>query len=204
MTQIKVFFIFIFLGMVYNSYGQTLQDTTNKLYAIDPSIKTKINSKVRSSNEIVWTSMDIKVIENDKVTWDTYAKGKSLDECMTLSSLDNDTINILSFFGFSAAFGYKINIIKDTFLVTYITKSDSKIYKIKKSDPLQFGIAVPCNSYKLTLVSTPTFKKGEVIEGIIELTSDEYYEVSNGIEIKYQTELTGYFKTNKLKSRASR
>lgn len=204
MTQIKVILVFIFLGMVSNSCGQTYHDNTNMSYSINPSIKTKINSKVQSSNEVVWTSMDIKEFENDSVTWNTYANGKSLDECMTLSSLDNDTINILSFFGFSAAFGYQITITKDICLVTYFTKSDSEIYKLKKSDPLHFGISVPCSSYRLTLVSKPTFKKGEVIEGIIELTSDEYFEVSNGIEIKYQTELTGYFKTNKLKSRESR
>lgn len=78
--------------------------------------------------------------------------------------------------------------------------TDALIYILKKSDSLTFGVSVPCKTYKLTLRNKPTFKKGEVVEGIIELVSDEYYEVANGRETKYKMQLTGYFKTEPLAS----
>ncbi len=148
--------------------------------------------------------MDIKIFENDSITWDTYATGKSIDECFTTASVDNNTINIVSFLGLTAGFGYQIQLSKDTCIVTYFTKTDAEIYKLKKTDLLAFGVTVPCKNYKLTLVNKPTFKKGESIEGIVELTSEEYYEVNNGNEKKYKMQLTGYFKTDRLKGKKSR
>lgn len=63
---------------------------------------------------------------------------------------------------------------------------------------MELGVSVPCKTYKLTLSKKPGFKEGEVLEGVIELTSDEYYEVANGKESKYRMQLTGYFRTDRI------
>jgi hypothetical protein len=144
--------------------------------------------------------MDFKMLENDSVVADTYAQGKSIDECMMMSLLEGDTINITGFMGMFAGFGYQIALFKDTCIVRYLGKSDVETYKLNKTDSLAFGVSVPCKTYKLTLVNKPTFKKGDIVEGIIELTSNDYYEVANGKENKYRIQLTGYFRTDPLES----
>jgi hypothetical protein len=195
MTNISTLFISTLLLIVFSSCGQA-----PGAYVIDPSIKTIVDKKVRSFNGSTFGSMDFKMFENDSIVGDTYSKGKSINECISMASLEGDTINITGFLGMTAAFGYQITLFKDTCIVRHFMKTDAKIYKYKKTDPLNFGVSVPCTAYKLTLISKPTFKKGDVIGGIIELTSDDYYEVANGSENKCKMQLTGYFKTEPLES----
>jgi hypothetical protein len=121
-----------------------------------------------------------------------------------MTSLDGDTINITGFMGMFAGFGYQIALFKDTCIVRHFMKSDAEIYKLNKTDSLTFGVSVPCKTYKLTLTNKPSFKKGDIVEGVIELMSDEYYEVANGNERKYKMQLTGYFKTEPLESTAEK
>ena len=109
-------------------------------------------------------------------------------------------MNIWGFMGIFAGIGYQISLFKDTCIVTHFIKSDAKIYKLKKSDSLNFGVSVPCKTYTLTLANKPILKKRHVIEGIVELTSEDYYEVANGEEKKYSVQLKGYFKTGPLES----
>ena len=202
----KKFLTLLSLTLVVSSSScaQTQKRTNNSTYIVDSSIKNKVEEKVKSFRGITMNSMDFKMFENDSIIADTYAKGKSIDECMTISSLDGDTINISGFLGMTAAFGYQIALFKDTCIVRHFMKTDVEIYKYKKTDSLNFGVSVPCQTYKLILANKPTFKKGEVIEGIIELTSDDYYEVSNGNENKFKMQLTGYFKTEPLETTEER
>jgi len=182
------------------SCAQSAKPVNNGAYIIDPGIRSMVDKKVKSGKGLIMTSMDFRMFENDSIINDTYAEGKSIDECMTMTSLDGDTINITCFLGMTAAFGYQIALFKDTCIVTHFIKSDAEIYKLNKSDSLTFGVSVPCKTYKLTLAGKPTFKKGDIVEGIVELMSDEYYEVANGNEKKYKMQLTGYFKTEPLVS----
>jgi len=197
MKSISTFLTAAFFVMALGSCGRAPKHT-GSAYTIDPGIKTKVDPKIKSVSDLLMSSMDVKIFVDDSLVADTYAEGKMLDECMTRSSLDGDTIHISSFAGMFAGFGYQVALFGDTCIVRHFVKSDAEIYKLKKTDPPTFGIAVPCRSYKLTLVSRPTFKKGDVVEGIIELTSGEYYEVANGSERKYKIQLTGYFKTAPL------
>jgi hypothetical protein len=187
--------------IVCSSCGQTAtKSVDNGAYTVDPAIKAKVDRKVSSLNGVTTTSMDFKMFENDSVVADTYAKGKSIDQCMMMTSFDGDTINITGFMGMFAGFGYQIALFKDTCIVRHFAKSDAEIYKLNKTDSLTFGVSVPCKTYKLTLTNKPTFKKGDIVEGIIELTSNDYYEVANDKESKYKMQLTGYFKTDPLES----
>lgn len=198
MRNISTLCISTILLLALSSCRQTPKSNDNGAYVVDQSIKAKVDKKVKSYNGVTRSSMDFKMFENDSIVVDTYAKGKSVDECMTMTSLDGDTINITGFMGMFAGFGYQIALFKDSCIVRHFIKSDAEIYKINKTDSLTFGVSVPCKTYKLTLTSEPTFNKGDIVEGIIELMSDEYYEVANGNERKYKMQLTGYFKTEPL------
>jgi len=200
MTNISTLFISAILLMTISSCGQTAKTVDNGAYVVDPNVKDKVDRKVKSFNGITMSSMDFKMYENDSIIGDTYAKGKSIDECMTMTTLQGDTINIVGFMGMFAGFGYQIALFKDTCIVQHFAKSDAEIYKLHKNDSLEFSVSVPCKTYKLTLSKKPTFKKGEILEGIIELTSDDYYEAANGKESRYKMQLTGYFKTDPLES----
>ena len=99
-----------------------------------------------------------------------------------------------------AGFGFYLDLFKDSCNITHLAKSDTEIYKLNKSDSiLSFGLVVPCKEKTLTLVNKPEFKVGEIIEGIIELTSQDYWEVANGHERKYKMQLKAYFKTEGAK-----
>jgi hypothetical protein len=204
MTSISTLLISALLLIALSSCGQTPNIIDNGAYVVDQSIKAKVDKKVKSFDGITMSSMDFKMFENDSIVADTYAKGKSVDECMTMTSLDGDTINITGFMGMFAGFGYQIALFKDTCIVRHFMKSDAEIYKLNKTDSLTFGVSVPCKTYKLTLTNKPSFKKGDIVEGVIELMSDEYYEVANGNERKYKMQLTGYFKTEPLESTAEK
>jgi hypothetical protein len=200
MINISTLFISTILLLALSSCGQTPKSIDNGAYVVDQSIKAKVDKKVKSFNGVTMSSMDFKMFENDRIVGDTYAKGKSIDECMIMTSLDGDTINITGFMGMFAGFGYQITLFKDTCIVRHFAKSDAEIYKHHKNDSLEFRVSVPCKTYKLTLTKKPKFKKGDIVEGIIELMSDEYFEVANGNERKYKMQLTGYFKTEPLES----
>jgi hypothetical protein len=188
----------LIIVVLISSCGQTQKPINNGSYIVDNSIKAQVDKKVKSRNGITTSSMDFKLFENDSLTFDTYSKGKSIDECMTFATLTGDTINITGFAGMFAGFGYQIALFKDTCIVRHFVKSDAEIYKLHKEDSLNFGISVPCKTYKLILSKKPAFGKDEILEGIIELTSEDYYEVANGDTKKCKVQLTGYFKTDPL------
>jgi len=198
MIDFKILYISVLLLIGFNSYGQELKIVETESYTIDQSVQSKVDDRVTAANDIILSSMDIKMYADDSLIIDSYASGESLNWCTIISSLDGDTISIIGFYGMFGGFGYQITIYSDTCLIRYFVKADDQIYKLNKTDSLSFGISVPCEIYQLTLVNQPTFKKGDVVAGIIELTSYEFYEVMNGREKRYKVQLTGYFRTKPL------
>ena len=189
MTKLSPLIILLFSVIAFTSCGQSPQPAQIGNYYIDSSIKSKIDKKKNT--------VDFKMFSNDEVVNDTYSKGKSI-ECFIMASAKDSTIHITLFAGMFAGFGCTIDLKKDSCMVRYFIKSDVEIYRLRKTDSLNFGISVTCQSFKLTLVNKSTFKNEEIIQGIVELTSDEFYEVANGKENKYKMQLTGYFTTDPI------
>jgi hypothetical protein len=192
-------FAFILINFLFLACRQTKNNSNNEAYQIDIKIKEQIKQKVKTSGIVTMGSMDFKMYQNDSLIVDTYSKDKSID-CRLITTLNGDTASITGFMGMFSGFGYQIGLFKDTCIVRHFAKSDTEIYKLSKTDSLTFGVSVPCKSYKLTLVETPILKKGEIISGIIELESEDYFEVANGDENRYRIELKGYFKTEPLQT----
>ena len=177
--------------------SQAQQDNTN--YKVDSDIKEKVDKQTSSTNGVAMGQMEVKLFENDSLIFDTYGKDKKL-EFFTMTTIKNDTIHIIGFAGMFAGFGFYLDLFKDSCTITHLAKSDAEFYKLNKSDTaLTFGLSVPCPYKNLTLVNKPTFKEGEIIEGIIELTSSDYWEVANGHEKKYRMQLKACFKTEGVK-----
>ena len=197
MRHFRVCFFGLLLFTI--SCAQTDKNEHSYSLSIDGSVKGEVEKNLTTYDKVIMGGMKCKMFENDSLIADTYKRDKS-SECILFASIDNDTINIRGQIGMFDGFGYSITLVKDTCFVLYYIKSDTPTYKVNKSDSLTFGVSVPCESYKLVLTNTPTFKKGDVIEGIIELTSEDYYETSNEQERKYKIHLTGYFKTEPLQS----
>jgi len=176
---------------------QAQQDNTN--YKVDGNIKETVDNQTSSTNGVAMGHMEVKMFENDSLIFDSYGKDKKL-EFFTMTTIKNDTIHIIGFAGMFAGFGFYLDLFKDSCTITHLAKSDAEIYKLNKSDTtLTFGLSVPCPYKTLTLVNKPTFKEGEIIEGIIELTSQDFWEVANGHEKKYRMQLKAFFKTEGVK-----
>ena len=195
--------LLVLLSMFQLCSAQQQKHFANGIYIIDSKVKELVKKKIPSYESTAVGSTFIKMYENDSLVFDNYVTGKSLEE-LDMSFLWGDTANIFGFSGMTAGFGFNIFLCKDTCMVYHIVKTDAEIYKLHKTDSLEFGLNVPCVSYKLTLAEKPKFKEGEVIEGMIELTSDSYYEDGNDGEKKYRMQLTSYFKAPPLQTIAQK
>ena len=188
------------LLLIFGACRQPPKPIVTGAYAIDPSIKSEVEAHVQTTDKMMLSSMEFRLHEDDSVVADTYGSGKPIKECMTMATLNGDTIHITVLLGISAAFGYQIALVRDTAVVRHVMSSDAPMYKQVATDTLTFGLAVRCAHYTLTLAERPVYKTGATVEGKIALTSADYYEVSNGQQHKLTMQLTSYFKTEPLAS----
>ncbi|MBN8853046.1 MAG: hypothetical protein BGO55_14070 [Sphingobacteriales bacterium 50-39] len=191
----KIHFNALFFGTLFllSSCHSQHQPVAYKGYVIDPSIKAEVEKEVQKLPTGFEGSMYIKMFENDSLLLDSYKEGKAM-ECFMLPFLESDTATIIGSLGFTAASGFYIYFLKDTCIIRHFAKSDAEIYKLHPEDSLSFEVLVPSKSYTLTLIAPPQLKKGGLVEGRLDLVSEEYHEVANGADNKLRTELTGYFK----------
>jgi len=172
---------------------------TSLPYTIDSTIDKTVDYNIKST--MTQSLNAIKSVEtiNDSTKLENFGLGKNLD-AITDAYLSNDTIYIISALAArDATFGYKVILTKQNILVNYFSVADENIFKFKKSDNPKRKISFDCPTNKLTLSQKPEFKVGESIEGVLEITTNEYWTVSSETETKIKKQLTGYFKT-KLKN----
>src|SRR5688500_18726589 len=117
MTKLRTVFILTISFITLSSCGQASKHVDNGVYTVDNSIKKQVDKKGKSFNCVYLSSIDFKMYQNDIVIGDTYTKGKSIHECMTMTTIQGDTINIIGFMGMFAGFGYQIALFKDTCIV---------------------------------------------------------------------------------------
>ena len=172
---------------------------TSLPYIVDPTIGKTVDKNIELT--MSQTLNAIKSVEtiNDSINLENFGIGKNLD-AITDAYLSNDTIYIISAIAArDATFGYKIILTRQNYIINYFSVADENIFKIKKNDKPRHQISFECSINKLTLSQKLKFEIGEPIEGVLELTTNDYWSVSNDIDTKLNKQLTGYFKT-KLKS----
>lgn len=194
MIQQIIVFIFFNLIVIFNAYGQTQNIFQNGIYIIDERIKKQVDEKLRTIKTDGFSTMDYQVYHNDSLNFDS-GNEKEVTLSRTFALYNNDTIKIYSGLRDYMNFGFQIDLFRDTYIIKFFTGSNDKIYKHNQLDSLTNKIFVGCRSYKLTLAKKPEFKKNKIIEGKIELTSDEYYVFINDKEKKCFVKITSYFKT---------
>jgi hypothetical protein len=168
-------------------------------YVVDSTIGKIVDENIKST--MTQTLNAIKSVEttNDSIILENFGLGKNLD-AITEAYLSNDTIFIISALAArDATFGYKIILTRQNCIVNYFSVADENIFKINKNDKVGGEISFECSINKLTLTQKSKFEIGESIEGVLELTTNDYWIVNNETETKIKKKLTGYFKT-KLKN----
>jgi hypothetical protein len=164
-------------------------------YTVDSSITTEVSKKIKAHSWEPTSSADIQIYEDDSLVFDSHNQGKSIEDCAVIASQYNDTISIICDVGSLSGFGYKILLCKDTCIITYVLKSDAEVLRLHKNDDPVSQLNVPCTAYKLTLSRHPSFKIGETLDGIAELTTADYYEDVNAGKKKCRLQLKGWFRT---------
>lgn len=198
MINCRIVFFLTLVLIELSSCGQTSEPIEKGGYSIDSTIRKKIDKIVKSPDGQTRSSMEYKLYRDGSLVENTYTDNETHDPCYTMIFLDGETINMFAFAGETGDFGYRISLFKDTCKVGYFVKSKAPRYKLNRNDSLEDGINVPCKAYKLVLSEKPVFDKGTALEGIIELTSNDYYEVVSGQENKYKIQLRSYFRTNPI------
>ena len=168
-------------------------------YIVDSTIGKTVDENINSTMTQMLNAIKSVETINDSTKLENFGLGKNLD-AITDAYLSNDTIYIISALAArDATFGYKIIVTKQNIAVSYFSVADENIFKTKKNDKPERHISFECPINKLTLSQKPKFKIGEPIEGVLELTTNDYWSVINKIDTKVKKQLTGYFKI-KLKN----
>lgn len=88
----------------------------------------------------------------------------------------NDTLVIDGLYGVFQGFGFSIQISDNDTSIYHLLESRKRpAYSLMSNDALQYRLEVPCVNTKLTLSKIPDFKESEVIYGVVELESLDYY-----------------------------
>ena len=162
-------------------------------YKIDESIKDEVNDNIGNMNGVPIGNMEIRVFEDDVLIFDNFGENEK-GELVFMVTQQQDTISIIGFIGFTMAIGFYLDLYGDSYELTYLVKSDADIYKYNKQDTkLSYKLSVPCSYTSCILTDTPTFMEEDSISGIVELKSNEFWQLANGRENKYRVELKAYF-----------
>jgi hypothetical protein len=165
-------------------------------YIIDSAISKTVDENIKLTDFSPWGKGKSVETRNDTTLPENYGFGKNFG-AMTQASLSHDTIFITSFLmARKASFGYKIILTSDSCTVKYFSLADEDIFKINKADKPSHLITMVCQTKKLTLLQKAQFKVGELIEGVVDLTTNDFWSFNDGQNTKVKTKLTGYFKTN--------
>jgi len=165
-------------------------------YIVDPTIGKTVDENIKATMSHMLNAMKSVETINDSINPENFGLGKNLD-AIANAYLSNDTIYIVSALAArDATFGYKVTLTRQNCVVKYFSVADENIYKVEKNDTPRHIISFECSIKKLTLSQELKFKIGEPVEGILELTTNDYWSTSNNVDTKIKQQLTGYFKIN--------
>ena len=195
----KFIVVFLFVSLFSNQSNANGLDTR---YKVDKSITEEVNSNIEYVYEQALGTMEIKVYENDiLLTYDEDKDkyGNVKPQLGFITSMRNDTISIIGFDGFAMAWRFYLDLYHENYKLSFMIHADTEIYKYTKDGDLHFTLSVPCTYTSCVLTSKPTFKKENVVSGVVELKSNDFWQLANGKENKYRVELKAYFSAKEAK-----
>ena len=204
MKSSRLLFLLFTSFILQVANGQLRGKKSEGIYFIDSTIKKEVEEKVKLDEGRIKGMQFLKVYKNDSIVIDSYA-WQTPFETQILSRLKRDTVYIASNTVSFTNLGFSIAIFRDScqFYVEESSALSSYYFKLNKKSPLTHTLFITPSSFKLTLVDKPLFNENEVIQGIIEMTSDDYYEITHDGEKSKKVQLTSYFKTKPLTSKIS-
>jgi len=180
MKNIIILFI---LSISLVSCGQkVLTDSTN--YVIDEDVSKIVESRISESEygimpnkiPIYKNSMILDYFENDSLILSINGEENSI-VFKSFFYTYNDTLTIDGAFGMFEGFGFSIKIKNNKAIVYHLAASDElPIYSLNENDSLKYRIEVPCTDTKITLSKIPELKESEIVYGIVEFKSEDYYK----------------------------
>lgn len=157
-------------------------------YSIDSNIKEQIDSNFTQRN--IGGYVEYKKYENDSLIIDTYGKNEII-RYDGEPKLTNDTLGFV--LSGPDEFITIFNMYKDSCHIQLIAL-DGLIESYKELDSLGFVGGMECEKISVTLVSKPILIEGEFVEGIIELTTENYVNFRDDKLKKLQSQMRTYFK----------
>ncbi|MEO9659795.1 MAG: hypothetical protein ABJL43_00275 [Maribacter dokdonensis] len=201
-----IFILFIFISI--SSCGQK---EINENFNVDKNIVIEVNSKITKSqfgesfNELFLVYDNVLLAnfyENDSLIVSSMEK-KSKMPFKSFYYVKNDTISIDGAYGLFGGFGFSIKFVDNKPVVYHMLAGDDfPEYSETLEGELKFRIEVPCIESNLTLSKFPESKKDDIIYGILEFKSKEYYsgamlvdEEEHGVRKKTRMDMKVYFKS---------
>ncbi len=192
--------VFVFLFIVFISCGRETDNLDSNIN-FDKNIKKKVEEKIAVSEifgdfadslTIYDNTVILDYFENDSLV--TYAQKDKKIPFVSVFYSEKNILTIDGLYGVFAGFGFSIKIKENKGTVFYLLESrDSPQYSLSKNDSLQYRLEVPCLKANITLTKIPELKEGEIIYGMVELESDNYYQ-KNSIK-KFRANMKIYFKS---------
>ncbi|MDR2921117.1 MAG: hypothetical protein LBV72_17355 [Tannerella sp.] len=193
-TQTIIIFLLSFLSFSCKSEGTGGMGK----YKVDESLKKEVERNIGDMNGFPVGSLELKIYENDVLTFDNFGDDEK-GELLFMTSYQGDTMCIIGFAGFTVALGFYLDLYGDNYELTYMVKSDAEIYKYNEDDErASYKLSVPCSYTSCILTSKPTFTKGDVVSGVVELKSNDFWDLANGRKNKYRVELKAYFQASEV------
>ena len=140
--------------------------------------------------------------ESDSLVFDTRGQEQILP-FKTLTFSRGDTVIMSGWYGLFGGFGFSIYWIDDQpYLYHMLSADEFPTYALTPDDPLELRIEVPCHDAKVIFSQKPEWKVGEVIYGMVQFSSGEYYQsevIVDGEEryerLRIRMNMTIYFKS---------
>lgn len=195
------------------SNGQNKNDIDGLI--IDPNIKSKVEKHIveepelegfGGSMQVYKNSLYIESYENDILVFSSTDFSKKLP-FKSFYLWNNDTLRINGAYGLFGGIGFYIKIAdKKAQLFHLLSSDDFPTYAYKENNSLLMRLEVPCSNTKIVLSEIPDSTKNQIIYGLVEFKSDDFYSVSGAFlegeeakRKKTRNNMKIYFKSGLLK-----
>lgn len=156
-------------------------------FTIDPNIKNQVEKYIVKQPEferfgdfmqIYGNSLYVESYENDSLVISSTDFSKKLP-FKSFYLWDKDTLGINGAYGLFGGTGFYIKIAnKKAELFHMLSSDDFPTYAYKENDSLIMRLEVPCSDTKIVLSEIPDSTKNQIIYGLVEFKSDDFYSAS--------------------------
>lgn len=190
--------VVIFVLITTSLRGQQVWPPKIK-FSVDSTIRPVIDPAISKETYAALPAMDVQMFVNDKVVLNTFEQEKKV-QFLTHAYYERDTLYILGFAGMFSGFGFYLDLYADSSRVTLYAATDGpEIYKLYPTDSVyQRKLSVPAKFCDLTLTKKPEYRDGEIVEGLVNLDSEDFYSKSHDEQRddKIQAKIRAYFRTD--------